>query len=500
VERRAAELDAVFRALNDRCVRVDTDGRIVRLLAGYPAYVPPSQVEGKRVREILDAQEASRVEEALAALKERRAPVTVEYDVMRADGKHHLEACLVPFLEREAIAVLRDVSDRHRAEAALHESEERLRAAQKMEAIGRLAGGVAHDFNNLLTVLLNCADLLSRTVATGSPAATYLAEIRGAVERGASLTQQLLAFSRKQPTQLRVLELNAVVHEVQTMLARLIGEHIQLITELDLRAGRVRADRGQIEQVLVNLVVNARDSLGERGGRIVVATQSREVIDPADGLPPGTYAALIVKDDGAGMTEEVRAHVFEPFFTTKARGQGTGLGLATVYGIAKQSRGHVSVRSAPGAGAEFEVLLPAVRDEPSESVPPPRPGARPRGQETVLLVEDEPSLRRIVVEVLVDSGYRVRAAANAEEALRICDDAVSRNDPLDLLLSDVVMPGMGGRELAARVRSRCPRARVLLMSGYDEHPGLGQNEPMIGKPFTAAALERRLREVLDGTG
>jgi PAS domain S-box-containing protein len=500
VDRRAAELDAVFRALNDRCVRVDTDGLIIRLLAGYPAYVPPNQVEGKRVRQILEPADASRVEEALAALKERRVPVTVEYDVERADGRHHLEARLVPFLEREAIAVLRDVSDRHRAEAALHESEERLRAAQKMEAIGRLAGGVAHDFNNLLTVLINCADLMARTTPAESPAAPYLAEVRGAVQRGASLTQQLLAFSRRQPTQLRVFELNAVVREVQTMLARLIGEHIQLVTELDARAGRVRADRGQIEQVVVNLVVNARDSIGDRGGRIVVATQAREVSDTAEGLTPGAYAALLVKDNGAGMSADVQAHAFEPFFTTKPHGRGTGLGLATVYGIAKQSRGQVTVRSAPGEGAEFEVLLPAVRAASSESVAPPRPAAAPRGDETILLVEDEPTLRRIVVEVLADSGYRVRAAANGEEALRICDDALSRDEPPHLLVSDVVMPGMGGRELAARVRRRCPRARVLLMSGYDEDAEGGEGEPMIGKPFTASELARRVREVLDSGG
>ncbi len=498
VERRAAELDAVFRALNNRCVRVDTDGLIIRLLAGYPAYVPPQRVEGKRVRDILDPQDAASVEAALAQLKLGGAPVTVEYEVTRADGRHHLEARLVPFLEREAIAVLRDVSDRHRAELALRESEERLRAAQKMDAIGRLAGGVAHDFNNLLTILLNCADLLLRLTPADSPASSYLSEMRSAIERGASLTQRLLAFSRKQPTQLRVFELNSAVEGVQTMLRRLIGENIELVTELGDRAGRVRADRGQIEHMLVNLVVNARDALGDRGGRIVVATRSLSVNAPIEGLPAGRYVALLVKDDGVGMTDEVKSHAFEPFFTTKPRGKGTGLGLATVYGIAKQSGGQVTVRSAPGAGAELEVLLPAVQEEVTDSTAPARAATQPRGKETILLVEDEPMLRRIVSEVLVASGYSVCTAGNADEALQLCQERMSRGEPIDLLLSDVVMPGMSGRELSAKVRRLIPPVRVLLMSGYDEYTGVGGGEPVIGKPFTASALARHVRDALDG--
>jgi nitrogen-specific signal transduction histidine kinase len=392
------------------------------------------------------------------------------------------------------------VTDRHRAELALRESEERLSAAQKMEAIGRLAGGVAHDFNNLLTVLLNCTELLARGMPAQAPVRPYVAEIQAAIERGAALTQQLLAFSRKQPVQLRVFDLNATVQGVQTMLRRLIGEHIDLVTRLHDGALRVRADRGQIEHVLLNLVVNSRDALGDRGGCITVTTGTCTV-DAGGGasdLPPGRYASLAVRDDGSGMTDEVKSHVFEPFFTTKPRGKGTGLGLATVYGIVKQSGGHVSVRSAPGTGTELEAFLPLVDDPVTESIPAPRPPARPRGNETIVVVEDEPMLRRIVCEILAGSGYRIHPAENPDEALGVCADLAARGGSIDLLLSDVVMPGMGGRELAAQVRRRYPRVRVLLMSGYDESGGTEGGDPIIGKPFTAIALATRVREVLDG--
>ena len=287
------------------------------------------------------------------------------------------------------------------------------------------------------------------------------------------------------------------MRDVHRMLGRLLGEQFELVADLDDRAGRVRADRGQIEQVLVNLVVNARDAIGDRGGRIVVATRAYDAAPPIEGVRPGRYAALLVKDDGAGMSDEVKAHAFEPFFSTKPRGKGTGLGLATVYGVAKQSGGHVSVRSAPGEGAEFEVLLRAVEEEVTEAAPPAHPAAPPRGDESVLLVEDEPALRRIVHEVLAASGYRVSAAGNAEEALQAFDERAARGEPFALVLSDLVMPGMGGRELVARVRLRSPRVRVLLMSGYDESAEPA-GEATLAKPFTATALARRVREVLDG--
>ncbi len=500
LERRAAELETVFRALNDRCVRIDADGHVLKLLAGYPAYLPADRIEGKHIREILGPDDAQRIEDALAQLQQRRAPVTVEYDAVRRDGKRHIEARIVPFGEHEAIAVLRDVTDRHRAVEALREAEERQRASQKMEALGRLAGGVAHDFNNLLTIMLSCADLLARSVPASSLTSTYLAELSGAAQRGAGLTRQLLTFSHKQPMQPRLLEVSSVVSELKTMLGRLIGENIELVTELSERTGTVRADRGQVEQVLVNLVVNARDALGERGGRIVIATKEIWAGDASvrsDDLPPGRYAALIVKDNGIGMTDEVKAHLFEPFFTTKARGKGTGLGLATVYGIVKQSDGYVRVRSAPGEGAELEVLFPSVKEEATERVTPRMPSKRPGGSETVLLVEDEAPLRRLVAEILEEAGYRVVAAANAEEAIARSEQAAAKNEGIDLLLSDVVMPGLGGPELLARLRMVTPAMPVLFMSGYEEVTSVG-DEPAIAKPFSASAIARRVRAVLDG--
>ena len=377
-----------------------------------------------------------------------------------------------------------------------------LRVAQKMEAIGRLAGGVAHDFNNLLTVILSCTDLLARgSRASAGASQGYVAEIASAAERGAALTRQLLTFSSLQPVQARAMDLNAVVAEAQAMLKRLISEHISLLTELDPAVRYVRADPGQIEQVILNLVLNARDAIGERGGRIRVATAAprgggKEEAE-GDGRADGAFVALRVEDDGVGMSDEVKAHLFEPFFTTKPRGKGTGLGLATVYGIVQQTTGRVSVRSVPGKGTTVEVLLPATEEIPLPRMSSSHPAARSRGEETVLLVEDEAPLRRVIREVLADSGYEVVEASDGHEAARTIARLAEEGQPIDLVLSDVVMPGPSGRELAATVRARWPAARVLLMSGYDEDATNEVAEPILGKPFTAAALTRRVREVLD---
>jgi two-component system cell cycle sensor histidine kinase/response regulator CckA len=368
-----------------------------------------------------------------------------------------------------------------------------VRVAQKMEAIGRLAGGVAHDFNNLLTIILSCTDLLARRAATSgeSSSSAYVAEIAGAAERGAALTRQLLTFSSMQPVQARPMDLNAVVVEAQAMLERLIGEHIALSAELDPDAGCVRADPGQIEQVILNLVLNARDAIGARGGRIRLSTKVAEVRGEDT-----RYAAIQVEDDGAGMSDHVKAHLFEPFFTTKPRGQGTGLGLATVYGIVQQTSGRLTVRSAPGVGTTIEVLLPA-----TDSAPPPRLASSParedsRGEETILLVEDEAPLRRVIRDVLTESGYEVVEAADGHEATRTIAQLADEGRGVDLVLSDVVMPGPSGRQLAAAVREKWPGARVLLMSGYDDDATRDCTEQILGKPFTAAALARRVRDVL----
>ena len=373
------------------------------------------------------------------------------------------------------------------------------RMAQKMEAIGRLAGGVAHDFNNLLTVILSCTDLLARARRAGGDGGDgYVAEIASAAERGAALTRQLLTFSSLQPVQARAMDLNAVVVEAQGMLKRLISEHITLKTELDPAARYVRADPGQIEQVILNLVLNARDAIGEREGTIRVATAAGGADGAGEGAGKGErYVALRVEDDGVGMTDDVKAHLFEPFFSTKPRGKGTGLGLATVYGIVQQTSGRVSVRSVPGEGTAFEVLLPATDEVPAPRMVSSHPAGRPRGEETVLLVEDETPLRRVIREVLTESGYAVVEASDGHEAARTIARLAEEGEPIDLVLSDMVMPGPSGRQLAATVRARWPQARVLLMSGYDEDAARDGAEPILGKPFTAAALTRRVREVLD---
>jgi PAS domain S-box-containing protein len=379
--------------------------------------------------------------------------------------------------------------------------EDQLRQSQKMEAVGQLAGGVAHDFNNLLTIILGYCQVLLAAVEPGSPARLPLEEIQKAGERAAGLTRQLLAFSRKQIIQPRVLDLNDVVSGVQKMLGRLIGEDIQLFTTLASRLGRVSADPGQIEQILVNLAVNARDAM-PTGGRLLVET-SEVRIGKGDSrvgaeLPLGRYAQLTVTDTGCGMDSQTLARIFEPFFTTKEQGKGTGLGLATVYGIVKQSGGHIRATSAPDKGTTFEVYLPVV-DATAAPEAPPHGFSAPGGNETVLLVEDEDGVRALTRQMLQSKGYTVLEANNGEEALRVAE----RNEgTVDLLLTDVVMPRLGGRALAEALVSRYPNANVLYISGYTDDAvirnGVMQSEnEFLQKPFSPAALLRKVREVLD---
>jgi two-component system cell cycle sensor histidine kinase/response regulator CckA len=496
--RRTAELDTVFLALHDRCLRLDEEGRIVSLLAGRAdeMIVPPKDAEGKRPKDLLAPDAAVAVDRAFRQMQETRQPAIVEYAAQTAKGLQHFEARLVPFQERESISVIRNITDRRRAEEALRTSEERLRASQKMEAIGRLAGGVAHDFNNLLTVILGCTSLLARSFAEPNP---YLEELGRAADRAVALASQLLALSRRQVVQPKVLDLNAIVADMQTMLRRLIGEHIDLTTSLDARLGKVKADPGQIEQVILNLVLNARDAL-EQGGHIALTTREVELDEATararDGAEPGPYVVLAVEDDGTGMDAHVMAHLFEPFFTTKARGKGTGLGLATVYGIVKQSGGHIVVESTPGKGTRMTIHLPHTTGK-LDAVPLPPSDALVRGTETILLVEDEEALRRLVATILGECGYTVIEARSAEDALRICDERKGKGEPLDLVLTDVVMPGMSGRLLAARVLERWPQANVLLMSGYDDAGPQGDEIALLAKPFTAATLAQRVRDVID---
>jgi CheY-like chemotaxis protein len=368
-----------------------------------------------------------------------------------------------------------------------------------MEAVGRLAGGVAHDFNNLLTAIIGYSDFLLMKMEQGDSSRQHVEEIKKAGERAASLTRQLLAFSRKQVLQPKVLDLNNVVAENEKMLARLVGEDIELKTSIDPKLGHVKADPGQIEQVLINLVANARDAM-PRGGRLAIKT-SNVVLDEAESgrLPAGSYVMLTVRDTGRGMDEETQSHIFEPFFTTKDQHEGAGLGLSTVYGIVSQSGGEIRVESEPGRGATFNILLPRV-DEPVEaeaarsSFDPTTPAV-----ETVLLVEDEEAVRKLVREVLSMNGYSVLEAANGKDALRICG---LHGRPIDLMITDVVMPHMGGRELAERMRRLRPSTKVLYVSGHTEdatlHRGVSDKEMnFLQKPFTPLALIGKVREVLE---
>jgi PAS domain S-box-containing protein len=383
--------------------------------------------------------------------------------------------------------------------------EQHLAQSQKIDAVGQLAGGVAHDFNNLLGVITGYCELLHREIGLQHPAQPRLDQIRRAADRAAGLTRQLLAFSRKQVLQPRLLDLNAVVADVEQMLRRLIGEHIQLVTAFAADLAAVMADPGQVEQAIVNLAVNARDAM-PRGGRLMIETANTEIDEEYAlghaGAQPGRYVCLTVSDTGHGMDEATLSRVFEPFFTTKERGKGTGLGLSTVYGIVKQSGGYVAAESEPGKGAQFSVYLPAA-NQPAEPVSPAATKSLPRGgHETVLVLEDEDMLRGIVREMLESAGYRVLDYGSAGEAMHLFE---RRGEAIHLLLTDVVMPRMSGREIAERLRQLQPNLRVLYMSGYspqmvDAHGVLEPGTDFIAKPFTVEAILRHVREALDRPG
>lgn len=382
--------------------------------------------------------------------------------------------------------------------------EEQLRQAQKMEAVGRLAGGVAHDFNNLLSVITGYCDLLLRPLPPEAPGRAQIEEMRGAAEAATSMTRQLLAFSRRQVIEPRVLDLSEVVGKTERLLQRLLGSDIALVTRLDSGTAAVHADPGQIEQVVMNLAVNARDAM-PAGGNLVIETAVVELDETAvrdePSLRTGWYVMLAVCDTGVGMDAQTLARIFEPFFTTKAVGKGTGLGLATVYGIVRQSGGLIRVESEPGQGTTFRVYLPRVERAAAAveaSSAAPRAAAAPRGSEVVLVVEDSDPLREFDREVLELQGYTVLDAPNGQAALEVA----TAQDRIDLLMSDVVLPGMNGRELAGRLMSERPRLKVLFTSGHPtevlERYGIDAGDSYLQKPFTLDTLARKVREVLDG--
>jgi two-component system cell cycle sensor histidine kinase/response regulator CckA len=476
---------------------LDWSGEVFRIFGRQPGELPVSR---QSFLDCVCPEDRDLVSRALDQTLSTGDPSEVEYRILRPDGSQrvirmHAEAVRD---ETGAVATLtgtvQDITDFRRLEELLLQS-------QKLEGVGRLAGGVAHDFNNLLTVINGYSDLLLGQIEELDPLHGPLVEIRKAGQRAADLTQQLLAFSRRQVLQLRPVDLNAVIADLEKMLRRVIGEDIDLATSLHPAAGAVLADPGQIHQVVMNLVLNARDAM-PGGGHLTIETAPVDLDEryarQHPGVTPGPYVMLAVSDTGVGMDAETQAHLFEPFFTTKPRGVGTGLGLSTVYGIVKQSNGSVWVYSEVGKGTTFKVYLPRVDAAPEPAAPPAPEGPAMRGFETVLVVEDEPEVRRLTCEILKAHGYRVLEAANAGEALLLSERHPA---PIHLMITDVVMPGLNGRELAERLSPLRPGLRVLFMSGYMEntiaHRGLlDPDVAYLQKPFMPEQLLTKVRATL----
>jgi len=498
-----ARLRAIFDSTAIGIAQVDLTGRILEAnppFAMHLGYVPEELI-GRLVTDITHPEDVALGLDHFKDLVDgKTAAYQIEKRYVRKDGsvmRGRLTASAVRDQDartRFVIGMVEDVTERERLEA-------QLRQAQKMEAIGQLAGGVAHDFNNLLGIITGYSELLEKDLGPDHQGLGRLQQIRRAADRAAGLTRQLLAFSRKQILQPRILDLGEVVSDVEKMLRRLIGEDVQVVTAFGPGLGRVQADPGQIEQVLVNLAVNARDAM-PGGGKLIIETANAD-LDEAyarthDGVAPGRYVLLSVSDTGHGMDAETLSHMFEPFFTTKLEGKGTGLGLATVYGIVRQSGGHVNVYSEPGRGTTFRIYLPRTAHRQPD-LAAPGPISPPRGSETVMLVEDAEVLRLLMKEVLDMSGYRVLEIARPEEAAGVAE---AHEGEIHLLVTDVVMPNLSGRDTAERVRARRPSIKVLYVSGYTDdvithHGVLEATTHLLQKPFTTLAFLRRVREVLD---
>jgi PAS domain S-box-containing protein len=460
---------------------------------------PPKDLLGRSAFEFVHPDDIERVGQAYRRLLGGAETVTIACRALAPDGSYRWVESAARRLHApqagspdELLVATRDISDR----VCL---EEKLRQAEKLEAVGQLAGGVAHDFNNMLAVILGCSDLALRALPPGSETHELLRQIHDAGGRAAHLTRQLLFFARKHQVRPTVFDLNAVVAPLERILRRLINEDITLVTRLAEVPCPVCADRGQLELALVNLAVNARDAMPGGGTLEITTAALTRDDDRRGGRAPGRYVRLSVRDTGHGMDEETRARIFEPFFTTKEVGKGTGLGLATVYGVVAQSGGFIDVESQVGRGSAFHVYVPAAEAVPAERAPDPAPMAWPRGDETILVVEDETEVRSLARRVLEVSGYTVLEAGNGREALVL---ARRHGMPVPLLLTDVVMPEMGGPELARELLRDWPRLKVLFMSGYadgapGQHVRTPATAPLLHKPFTPGELAAAVRALLD---
>jgi two-component system, cell cycle sensor histidine kinase and response regulator CckA len=462
----------------------------------------PEELRGTVAFEQIHPEDRAKVIEAAEEAKRSGQGKRVEYRMRHKVGTWvSLESTASVVRDgkgqaQKLVIVNRDITERKQL-------EQQLQMAQKVEAIGRLSGGIAHDFNNILGVIIGYTEALQKRMPPENAFRDGIDEIQRAAKRAASLTRQLLAFSRNQILEPKILDLNAVVRDMEKMLGSLIGEYIELVLALSASHAMVKADRTQLEQVILNLSVNARDAMPE-GGKLTIATSEVEMNEASAARPaymlPGRYVLLHVTDTGCGMTREVQAHIFEPFFTTKEKGRGTGLGLSTVYGIVKQSGGYIFVHSEAGKGATLEIFLPLIETTAEIVKESPAPVRRARKNEaTVLLVEDEALLRKLTRDVLQELGYIVHEAADATQALTIA----KKTSAIDLLLTDVVMPGMSGRALADALAISQPDTRVLFMSGYvhgeiAEHGILDAGMAILHKPFTREELIRRVEEAIMG--
>jgi two-component system, cell cycle sensor histidine kinase and response regulator CckA len=496
-----------FRALiensSDGIALVDAQGKILYASASTTRVLgyTPEELVGRNGLDLVHADDRKQTQDMLGPLLHQPGgEIEMEARVRHSDGSWRwVQSVITNGLENPNIQALvvnyRDTSERRRL-------EEQFLQSQKMEAIGRLAGGIAHDFNNLLTIVNGYSALALDTLGKNSPLHDDIEEINKAGVRAAALTNQLLSFSRRQVLEPRVFNLNTVVSDMDRMLRRLIGEDIDLVAVLDPALESVRADRGQMEQAIMNMVVNSRHAM-PRGGKLTIETANVDLDDGYSrlhqGVVPGSYVMLAVSDTGTGMDEQTQNRIFEPFFTTKQQGEGTGLGLSMVYGFVKQSDGHLWVYSEVGKGTTFKIYLPQARERPAEVSGQHQPPKPVRGSETILVVEDEEAVRKLVHSILEKAGYTVLEARNGSEALRCCEGCT---EPIHLMISDVVMPQMSGRELANCLVSLRPEMKVLFMSGYTDnavvlHGVLDAETPFLQKPFTPAGLATKVREVLE---